>query len=62
MSSVSAKLETLAETHCINPLHILEWYLERAAIRQYEGGLSRAQAERLALQDVEDELNGWAAR
>ena len=33
-----------------------EFYQERAAVRQYEGGLSRPQAERLALQDVTDWL------
>lgn len=58
MSSVSAKLETLADRHQRNPLHILEWFLERAAIRQYEGGHSRAEAERLALADVEAGLEG----
>jgi hypothetical protein len=58
MSSVSARLEALAETHRVNPLYILEWHCERSAIRQYEGGLSRTQADRLALEDIEAELEG----
>lgn len=29
-----------------------EWFQERAAIREFEGGLLRAEAERLALQDT----------
>lgn len=33
-----------------------EFYQERAAIRQFEGGLSRLQAERLALDDVREWL------
>jgi hypothetical protein len=35
-----------------------EYFQERAAIRQFDGGLSRLQAERLALQDVRE----WLAR
>lgn len=35
---------------------VLEACAERAAIRQYEGGLSRAEAERLALEDALDLL------
>ncbi len=30
-----------------------EWFWERAAIREFEGGWSRQQAERLALEDTE---------
>ena len=56
MSSVSQKLEALATLHDRNPLHMLEWFLERAAVRQYDGGYSRIQAERLALEDIEREL------
>ncbi|WP_157991696.1 hypothetical protein [Caldimonas tepidiphila] len=33
-----------------------EFYQKRAAVRQFEAGLSRLQAERLALQDVRDWL------
>lgn len=52
----SARLESLAALHDRNPLHILEWFLERAAIRQHDGGLSRDEAERLAVTDIETEL------
>ena len=34
------------------PAHIREAWEERAAIRQYDGELTRASAERLALMDV----------
>lgn len=57
MSSVSAKLEALAELHGLNPLHVLEWFLERAAIREYDGNVSRAEAERGAMADVEEWLS-----
>lgn len=30
-----------------------EWFWERAAIREFEGGLSRPEAEYLALEDTE---------
>jgi hypothetical protein len=58
MTSVASRLETLAETHCVNPLHLMERFLERAAIREYDGGFSRAEAERLAVEDVAAELEG----
>lgn len=58
MSSVSARIEALANLHNRNPLHLLEWLLERAAIREYEAGLSRADAESAALSDIESELEG----
>jgi len=32
--------------------HFMAWFSERAAVRQYDGGLSRAEAERLALYDT----------
>lgn len=53
MSSVSAKIETLAEMHRVNPLYVLEWYLERLAIMQSD---NVPNAEQLALLDVETEL------
>jgi hypothetical protein len=58
MSPLTDKLESLAALHNRNPLDLLEWHTERSAIRQYEGGLSRAEADRLALEDVENELEG----
>jgi hypothetical protein len=55
MSSVSQKLEALAETHCVNVLVIQEWYLERLAIMQAD---NVADAERLAIEDIAAELEG----
>ena len=56
MTRVTNRLESLAALHQRSPLDITEWFLERAAIREYEGGYSRAEAERLALEDIEREL------
>jgi len=58
MSPLSNQLEHLAETHCVNVLVIQEWWAERAAIMQFDGGMSRADAERLALADIQAELEG----
>lgn len=58
MSPVSARLEQLAELHDVSPLRLLEFWIERASIREHLGGCTRAEAERLALQDVESELEG----
>jgi hypothetical protein len=45
MSQVSARIEALAALHNRSPLDLLEWFLERSA-------------ERLALVDIESELEG----
>jgi hypothetical protein len=58
MSPISARLESLAALHNRNPLHLLEWFEERAAIMQHDAGLPRAEAERLAIEDIEKELEG----
>jgi hypothetical protein len=54
----SHEIERLAELHNISPLVVLEWFNERAAIRE-EGnvGMTRADAERLAITDVARTLN-----
>lgn len=36
----------------------LEFFTERAAIREYFGGFPRAEAERLALEDTREWLEG----
>ena len=51
----ASRLESLAELHDRNPLHILEWFLSCADLHEREG-LSRAEAERLAVLDIEAEL------
>lgn len=58
MSTTSNRIEALAALHNRNPLHLLEWLLERAAIREYEAGTSRVDAESAALADIESELEG----
>lgn len=57
MSPTSARIESLASTHGVAPLDALEYYLERAAIREYDGGMSRNDAETAALADVEQWLS-----
>ena len=60
MSPTSNRLEELATLHNRSPLDLLEWFHERSAIRQYDGGLSRQDADKAALQDIENELEGRA--
>ena len=62
MSPTSDRIESLASSHGVAPLDVLEFYLERAAIREYDGGLSRNDAETAALGDVEQWLNSKGTR
>lgn len=39
-----------------------EYFEERAAIREYDGGLPRALADAAAVEDVRQELDGRTAR
>lgn len=48
------ELEQLARETGVSPLETLELFLERAAIREYDGGYDRAEAELLALEDTRD--------
>jgi hypothetical protein len=59
MSPTSARIEWLAATHGVPPDEALEYFLERAAIREYEGGLSRDAAENAALGDTEVWAKLW---
>ena len=43
----------LAERVGVDPDELAEWWSERAAVREYEGGQSRAEAEQSAFEDVE---------
>jgi hypothetical protein len=52
MSPTSETIELLAKRHGCNPLHALEYFLERAAIRQHDGGMTQEQAEEEALKDL----------
>jgi hypothetical protein len=62
MSPTSDRLELLASVHNRPVLEVQELFNERAAIRQYDGGLTRADAESAALQDVERMLEEWSTR
>lgn len=61
MSPSSARVESLCATYGVPPLEALEYFLERAAIRQYEGGQSREVAESGALTDTEVWAKLWIA-
>ncbi len=43
---------TPATVSPLNPVDLYAWFAERAAIREFEGGLSRPEAEAAALADV----------
>jgi hypothetical protein len=58
MSPLSARLELLAALHNRSPLDIVEWHAERSAILQYDANLTRAEADRAALVEIERELEG----
>lgn len=51
------RIERLAEVNGLSALVVKEWFEERAAIREYDGGLSRAEAEKAALADIEAQLS-----
>lgn len=52
----SESLEGIAAKSGRSPLDVLETFLERAAIREYDGMYSRDEAERMALGDVTEML------
>lgn len=56
MTPYPYELEQLARETGVSPLETLELFLERAAIREYDGGYDRAEAERLALEDARQEF------
>ena len=62
MSTISNRLERMAAERGISPLETLEFYLERAAIREYDDGMSRNDAETAALADVEQWLTSKGTR
>jgi hypothetical protein len=51
----------LAERAGIDPDELLEWWAERAAVREFDGGQPREEAERNALEDVRTliEIGPW---
>jgi hypothetical protein len=53
MSPTSETIELLAKRHGVSPTHALEYFLKRSAIREYDGGMTRSDAEEAALKDLE---------
>lgn len=53
MSPLSDAIERLAARYGVPVLEAQEFWAERAAIREYEGGVSREDAEQAALGDAE---------
>lgn len=59
MSPTSDAIEKLVSRHGVNALEALEYFLERAAIREYDGGMSRDEAEAEALEDLDIWARLW---
>jgi hypothetical protein len=59
MSPTSALIESMATTHGVPVLDCLEFYLERAAIREFDGNQSRPDAESGAVEDVKIWIALW---
>jgi hypothetical protein len=57
---VTNEIEAMAALVGVSPAVLFEFYAERAAIREFDGGYSRADAERLAIADTE-KLISWMA-
>ena len=51
----------LAETAGVDPDELIEWWEERAAVREYDGGQARPEAEHDALEDMRAmlEIGPW---
>lgn len=62
MSPLSDRIESLAAEHDRDVLDLQEFWLERSAIREHDGGMTRDEAEQAASEDVEQWLNGLASR
>ena len=50
----------LAKRFGADPDDVIEWWLERASVREYDGGQSRADAEAAALDDARAEFDPMA--
>lgn len=50
--TIDHSLRAISRTTKRTLADVLEHFNERAAIREYDGGMSRAEAERAALDDV----------
>jgi hypothetical protein len=54
-------IEELAKQHGVPELELLEFFLERAAIREYDAGMTREAAETAALEDARVWAQLWKA-
>jgi hypothetical protein len=61
MSPLSNAIESLAARYGVPVLEAQEHWAERAAIREYDGGMSREAAEAAALADTELWAKLWIA-
>ena len=52
MIELRAELRALSNRQRIAYAEVVELWMERAAIREFDGGMARADAERAALDDV----------
>lgn len=59
MSPTSETIERLAARHGVPAPEALEFFLERAAIREHDGGMSREAAETAALEDLAVWVKLW---
>jgi hypothetical protein len=59
VSPTSDAVERLAQQHAVPVLEAVEFYLERAAIREYEGRMTRDDAEAGALEDTRMWVKLW---
>lgn len=53
------EIESLIARHGVPALEAMEFFLERAAIREFEGGMSREDAETAAIGDLEVWAKLW---
>lgn len=58
--TIHDQLVAIVTDHGVNPDHLREVWAERAAIREYLGGLERPAAEQAAVGDAREILEGPA--
>lgn len=58
MIPISTQIENIAKQYGVALLEVFEFFLERASIREYEAGMPREDAERAAVGDVREWLEG----
>lgn len=61
MSPTSDAIERMAERYGVPAPEMLEFFLERAAIREHDGCMSRDEADAAALEDAEIWAKLWVS-